>query len=343
MTKKQEIKIWMVRAGEGGYLVDLFLRKSIIAIRWNEVGKIPKNISLDELKERFAKAFPDRSVRNQRQSVGQIWRFFNEFKIGDYVVTYDSDARLYYVGTIASDYQYNASLEHHQVRKVDWDSEPRFRDDLTVESKNVLGSILTIFGLPETVLDDLEKAHPGYVSEEEIADMDEMTKRFQKEEEERLMTDIISRSAEFIKDMVAGLAWDEVELLAAGLLNAMGYKTRSTPRGGDLGSDILASPDGLGLVEPRIKVEVKHKQKSKDKVSAPDIRNFVGGLRTVEKGMYISTTGFSKEANYESERANFPITLVDLDLLVELLIENYEKLEPEIKALVPLKRIYWPI
>jgi hypothetical protein len=42
----------------------------------------------------------------------------------------------------------------------------------------------------------------------------------------------------------------------------MGYKTRVSPPGADRGVDIFASPDGLGLEEPRIFVEVKHRLKS---------------------------------------------------------------------------------
>ena len=123
----------------------------------------------------------------------------------------------------------------------------------------------------------------------------------------------------------------------------MGYKTRLTSRGSDLGSDIMASPDGLEMVEPIIKTEVKHKTKSKDKIGAPDLRNFIGGLRPPTRGIYVSTTGFTKEAQYEAERANFQITLVDLDRLVDLIVEYYEQLDTETKALVPLRKMYWPV
>lgn len=48
--------------------------------------------------------------------------------------------------------------------------------------------------------------------------------------------------------------------LVAGLLRAMGYKTRVSPSGPDRGKDIVASPDGFGFESPRIVVEVKHRQ-----------------------------------------------------------------------------------
>ena len=65
---------------------------------------------------------------------------------------------------------------------------------------------------------------------------------------------------EFIKDKLLKLSWDEMQDLVAGVLRGMEYKTRVSPRGPDRGRDIIASPDGLGLEQPRIIVEVKHRK-----------------------------------------------------------------------------------
>lgn len=51
-----------------------------------------------------------------------------------------------------------------------------------------------------------------------------------------------------------------MEELIAGLLSAMGYRTLLSPKGPDRCKDIIASPDGLGLEDPKIIVEVKHRQ-----------------------------------------------------------------------------------
>jgi predicted Mrr-cat superfamily restriction endonuclease len=62
-----------------------------------------------------------------------------------------------------------------------------------------------------------------------------------------------------------------------------------------------------------------------------------------DKCLYVSTGSFSKDARYEAERASVPTTLIDLSDLRRLLVENYEKLDGETRALVPLKRFYWPM
>ncbi|MCM2266461.1 MAG: restriction endonuclease, partial [Elusimicrobiales bacterium] len=145
---------------------------------------------------------------------------------------------------------------------------------------------------------------------------------------------------EFIKDRILELDWEDAQELVAGILRAMGYKTRVSPKGPDLGKDIVASPDGLGLEQPRIRVEVKHRPRQQ--IGAPDIRSFIGALRAGDKGLYVSTGGFSTEARYEAERATIPITLVDLNELVKLLIQHYESSDLSTRALVPLVRMYWP-
>ena len=101
----------------------------------------------------------------------------------------------------------------------------------------------------------------------------------------------------------------------------------------------IATPDGLGLQEPRIKVEVKHRSAT---MGAQDIRSFLGGLRPGDRGLYVSTGGFTKEAKYEAERSNTPATLVDLDDLARLVVAHYDRFDLEGRALIPLVKVYWP-
>ncbi len=125
----------------------------------------------------------------------------------------------------------------------------------------------------------------------------------------------------------------------AEILKAMGYRTRVSQRGPDRGVDVFASPDGLGLQEPRIFVEVKHRPGTQ--IGAQDVRSFLGGRQPGDRCLYVSTGGFSKDSKYEAERSSIPITLVTLPQLRELLIEHYERMSPTGTALVPLERIYW--
>jgi len=78
-------------------------------------------------------------------------------------------------------------------------------------------------------------------------------------------------------------------------------------------------------------------------MGAQELRSFLGGLRQGDRGLYVSTGGFSREGEYEAERANIPLTLVDLDTLANLLVQHYEHLDAEGRALMPLAQVYWPV
>jgi len=86
-------------------------------------------------------------------------------------------------------------------------------------------------------------------------------------------------------------------------------------------------------------VEVKHR---KGQMGSHEIRSFTGGLRPGDKGLYVSTGGYSREAKYEAERSNIPLTLMDADTLVSLIIQYYDNFDSEARSLVPLTKIYWP-
>ena len=131
----------------------------------------------------------------------------------------------------------------------------------------------------------------------------------------------------------------------SGLLRAMGYCARVTPKGPDGGRDVIASPDALGLESPRIIAEVKHR---KGAIGAPAVRSFIGGLRASDRGLYVSTGGFTKDAAYLRglldllDRAPVPVKLLDLDELVRLYVECYDNTDEDARAILPLVRLWWP-
>ena len=264
-------------------------------------------------------------------SAGQIIRFRFEFEKGDYVITYNPERRIYLVGEIIDDYEYNTKLtDYYHIRKVNWLGEIQ-RDKLSTSTKNTLGAISTIFKLPEDSQREILLLLRGKEITEDVESKEA--------EMDTIKEDLISKANEFIKDKILELDWEEMQELVAGLLRAMGYKTIVSSKGPDRGRDIVASPDGLGLEDPRIIVEVKHRM---GQVSSKEIRSFLGGLRQGTKGLFVSTGGFSKDAKYEAERSNIPITLIDLDMLVELILQYYDNFDIEAKAIIPLIKIYWP-
>jgi restriction system protein len=324
---------WMVRAGEGGSLIDEFA-KGIVTVGWDELGPIQAN-SQAELREHLAKAFPDEKPGAHQNAASVIWRFARVLNVGDTVVTSDPSRREYLLGEVASDYRYEERRKSHRhVRDVKWANRVS-RDLLKVATRNSLGSTLTLFLIPQDAIADLNASAAGKVEPEASGGLSD-----KRDELEQSNKDAQEEARQLIEDKILELDPYEMQELVAAVLRAMNFRTRVSPRGSDRGVDVLASPDGLGLQEPRIKVEVKHR--SNTAMGSNEVRSFLGSLRSGDKGLYVSTGGFSKEAKYEAERSNIPVTLIDLQELAQLVTEHYERFDSQGRALVPLVRIYRP-
>jgi restriction system protein len=333
----------MVRAGIGGENVEEFLRHGLIAFGDTRLGALSPALRKDDLLRLFADKYPEEKEGSRASWASQLMRLLGEMKTGDPVVTFDRDRRLYLLGTIASEYEWAPQLiaDKPHIRRVQWTHQVP-RDLLTVSTRNSLGSSLTLFKIgPEAAKDLQAKRVPIGAT---VAEAPPPPKELAADEEAagaEVRAEIIEKADEFIEDAINKLDWQQMQELVAGILRAMGYRTTVSPPGADRGVDIFASPDGLGLQEPRIFVEVKHRDQTK--MGAERIRAFLGGRKPGDKCLYVSTGSFTKEARYEAERASVPITLLDLQDLRKLLIENYENLDAETRALVPLKRLYWPL
>ncbi len=338
-----DAEIWMVRAGRGGEFADRFLNESIVAIGWGEIGEIGADTSYDEIRRRFAVEYPNEKPGTRAAWAGSVRRFVKEVAIGDAVVTYDNESRLYHLGEIRSDVKRKLTVADGEERwefqrGVEWENNV-LRDSLLLDTRNRLGGSLTVFRVTAAASADLRRL-ASLTSANGARDDSEPTPPSGELDESETLQEYIDKSDQFVEDAIAKLEWGQLQELAAGILRAMGYKTTVSRRGPDRGVDISASPDGLGLSEPRIFVEVKHRAGS---VGAPALRSFLGGRRQGDRCLYVSSGGFTQEARYEAERSQIPITLIALPQLRELLVEHYEALDTETRALVPLKRVYWPV
>lgn len=113
------------------------------------------------------------------------------------------------------------------------------------------------------------------------------------------------------------------EGLVLELLHKMGYGTsrRDLERiggSGDGGIDGIISLDRLGL--ERVYVQAK---RWKDNVGRPQIQGFYGALagRRATKGVFITTSSFSRDAEEFATQVSDSIVLVDGSSLTELMIE----------------------
>lgn len=326
---------WMIRAGRGGVYIEDF-EKGYAAIGWSQLGDLTQYATGDSLRQKYIEVYGNDKPSATANAVAMILKFRDQITAGDHIVSYNPEAREYLLGIDQGEYLYQPDTvgDYANLRKVEWLGKVS-RDQLPQKAKNSLGSTLTLFSISQDIIDVFTAVLEGKAPSLLVNDTDAV-----ETEVEQLKDETVAQSHELIKDKVVALLPDEMEELVASILRAMGYKAKVSPKGPDRGVDVIASPDGLGLTQPRIKAEVKHRNGS---MGAPAIRSFIGALREGDSGLFISTGGFTREARYEAERSSIPLTLVDLDDLADLIVSHYESFDLEGRALVPLVRIYWPV
>jgi restriction system protein len=336
--------MWMVRAGAGGSKAEDFRTKGLVGFGDERLGKLQLGITKAALLQLYAEKYPEDKEGSRASWASQLLRLATEVQVGDAVLTYDAERRVYLLGKIVSPYEWMPGVVEGlpHVRKVEWTHEVA-RSAVSVTARNSLGAIQTLFQLPPEAAEELASkklpvgvaAPPQPESKASSAASDEAAGLA------TLRDETVKKADEFIEDAISHLDPFEMQELVAGILRAMGYRTIVSPPGSDRGVDIMASPDGLMLQEPRIFVEVKHRTSSQ--MGSKEIRSFLGGRKPGDRCLYVSTGGFSKDAHYEADRSTVPLMLINLEGLRKLLIDNYDGLDPDARALVPLRKFYWPV
>lgn len=133
----------------------------------------------------------------------------------------------------------------------------------------------------------------------------------------------------------------EFQELVASLLRSMGYHIPwIAPRGRDGGVDIVAFTDPLGATGPRIKVQVK--RVTSGKIGVEGLRSFLAVLSGQDVGLFVSLGGFTSDAEAEARsQESRRLTLLDMEDLVTLWIEHYEKLSEEDRSHLPLRTVHF--
>ena len=156
-----------------------------------------------------------------------------------------------------------------------------------------------------------------------------------------MLEDAKEHGAEGIRQRIYSLNPYAFQDLVAALLGAMGYYTPFVaPKGRDGGVDIVAYQDPIGAKTPRIKVQVKHRPNTPANVQ--ELRELVGLLgKAGDIGLFISSGGFTADAKQMARTTHVHVELLDLDRLIELWQDFYQKMDDEQKEHLRLAPVYF--
>ncbi len=182
-------------------------------------------------------------------------------------------------------------------------------------------------GLPAELVQDLSKVKAGSTVAGATSPTSKSYELEHKSPEERIdeATQELDESISLeLLEYIMNSSPDFFEQLVLDVLHALGYgATRAdlekTGGPGDGGIDGIITMDPLGL--EKIYVQAK---RWKGNISRPDIQSFFGALAGVQatKGIFLTTSSFSKEARDYAAAVNGSIVLVDGLKLTSLMIER---------------------
>jgi restriction system protein len=170
----------------------------------------------------------------------------------------------------------------------------------------------------------------GKLTKQEAEAADESDERTDLEEAGR------DQIAQLIRAKFGGHAFAR---LVNAILKAQGYTTYLSPEGTDGGIDILAGTGALGFSSPRICVQVKSQESP---IGRPEVDQLIGAMDNTkaDAALFVAWGGFKPTVYRELANRFFRVRLWTQKELLEQLFATYEKLDEDLRAELPLKRVW---
>lgn len=334
--------VWLIRAGAHGEYELKFIQENRVYVTWDvldvNVGKLSDR---SELVEVMTERYSDAKAKTISNWVSQVWRFAHEIQKGDLVILPLKSQRAIQIGEVTGDYKFEADgpSPYFHYRTVSWIGEAVPRANFGQDLLNSFGAFLTICQVTrnnaETRLAVMRKN--GWKAETITA----VTKKAaMPEDEPGTDIDIEESAGDQIAQLIsARFRGHNLTRLVEAILHAQGYTTYRSAEGADGGADILAGAGPLGFGSPRLCVEVKSEDSPIDR---PTVDKLLGAVTKfgAQEGLFVSWGGFRANVRKELAASFFRVRLWSQKELLEALFANYDQLDEELKAELPLKRIW---
>lgn len=340
--------LWLNRSGRHCEHEKKFLDDDRIYLTWgglsHDLSKLSDRAALLALLE---KVYPQFKKFHRVQNSGQIWAFARRMAKGDWVAV-PSKRKTIHIGEITGDYEFHADAEdpYYHSRSVRWLETDIPRTNFDQDILNSLGAFTTVCQIKRNDAEARVRAMKvnGWKS---AGIKPRVTVTADEDEDE--VTDETTAAAELdleliARDQIARLIYSKysshgLEDLVQAILNAKGFTTHHSDKGADGGIDILAAPDTLGFGRPRICVQVKSQSSALER---PVLDQLVGTMQHVgaDQGLLVCWGGFKPTIMKEMPRLFFKVRLWDQNDLIDNFLAVYDKLDDDLRAELPLKRLW---
>lgn len=334
--------IWLVRAGSHGEHEQKFIQEKRVYVTWESLS-----VDLGKLKQRadlmaaMTERYPDTKLKAIQNWVSQVWPFAHEIKKGDLVVLPLKSQRAIQIGEITGDYYFEPKGPdpYFHWRPVKWIAESIPRANFGKDLLNTFGAFMTICRVQSNNAEARIAAmksnswKPKTIASATSATTSDVEAGTANTDLEELAFDQI---AQLINARFKGLG---LTRLVEAILKAQGYTPYRSPEGADGGADILAGAGPLGFGSPRLCVEVKSQDSPIDR---PTVYKLLGAVQKIgaDEGLFVSWSGFKNNVQKELAASFFKVRLWSQMELLEQLFANYDRFDDDLKAEIPLKRVW---
>ncbi|QFY44538.1 restriction endonuclease [Candidatus Methylospira mobilis] len=336
--------IWLIRAGSHGEYEQKFIQDNRVYLTWDnldqDLARLTERAALTAL---MVSLYPDAKPKTVQNWVSQIWPFAHEIKKGDLVVLPSKSQPVIYFGEISGDYTSEPAGVNpfYHWRPVKWMAEPAQRASFSQDLLYSFGAFMTICRIQRNNAEQriIAMRANGWNPETGVA-ASKVASAAQATDETAEEADLEELARDQIAQLIAAkFKGHNLTRLVEAVLQAQGYTTYRSPEGADGGADILAGSGPLGFEAPRLCIEVKSET---TQIGREAVDKLLGAMTkfNADQGLFVAWGGFKGNVHKELASQFFRLRLWTQKELLEQLFEQYEKLDDELKAELPLKRVW---
>lgn len=340
-------RAWVIRSGRAGEREDWAIENGLSGAGWTDVPDLSACLTRDEVSDLVDASYTGTSAGYRQNATAQLWALRHRIQVGDLVVMPLKKSPLIAFGRVTAGYQYadDSDPSKRHVVSVRWDRTDVPRTAVKQDLLYTLGSALTVFAPSKNdAVERLKEINrsgrdPGQISSPLPVASELRATPHDEVDDPETQTDIETVSRDRIQRRVEeDFAGHDLADLVAALLTADGFVCRVAGPGADGGVDIVAGRGLLGMDSPRLIVQVK----SGSQVSEPVVRDLSGVVhsRNADQGLLVAWGGLTRAARAEVERQAFHLRAWTADDVIENLQREYDRLDEEIRARIPLKRVW---
>lgn len=334
--------IWLIRAGSHGEYEQKFIQENRVYVTWEAL-----DVNLAKLKQRadltaaMTERYADTKPKAILNWVSQVWPFAHEMKKGDLVVLPLKSQPAIQIGEITGDYQFVPAGPdpYFHWRPVKWIAEFVPRANFGKDLLFTFGAFMTICRVQRNNAEQrIATMRANGWKAETISAATKPTAPVTDEAAEGTDLEELARD-QIAQHIAARYKGHGLTRLVEAILKAQGYTTYRSPEGADGGADILAGAGPLGFSTPRLCVEVKSESSPIDR---PTVDKLLGAVTKfgANEGLFVSWSGFKSTVYKELAPSFFRLRLWTQKDLLEQLFAHYDRLDEDLKAELPLKRIW---